>query len=89
MSVASKICGVSDCTAINAAVDGGAAYVGFVFFSRSPRNVTPEQAAELIALVPDNVEAVALAVDPDDALVDAVGAIAGITMFQLLSLIHI
>lgn len=83
MSIASKICGVSDCTAINAAVDGGAAYVGFVFFPRSPRNVTPEQAAELIALMPDDVEAVALAVDPDDALVDAVGAIAGLTMFQL------
>ena len=82
MSIASKICGVSDCTAINAAVDGGAAYVGFVF-PRSPRNVTPEQAAELIALMPDDVEAVALAVDPDDALVDAVGAIAGLTMFQL------
>ena len=45
--------------------------------------VTPEQAAELIALMPDDVEAVALAVDPDDALVDAVGAIAGLTMFQL------
>ena len=83
MSIASKICGVSDCTAIDAAVDGGAAYVGFVFFPRSPRNVTPEQAAELIALMPDDVEAVALAVDPDDALVDAVGAIAGLTMFQL------
>ena len=83
MSIASKICGVSDRTAINAAVDGGAAYVGFVFFPRSPRNVTPEQAEELIALVPDDVEAVALAVDPDDALVDAVGAIAGLTMFQL------
>ena len=45
--------------------------------------MTPEQAAELIALMPDDVEAVALAVDPDDALVDAVGAIAGLTMFQL------
>tara|TARA_B100000683_G_scaffold273137_1_gene318022 strand:- start:1797 stop:2447 length:651 start_codon:yes stop_codon:yes gene_type:complete len=83
VSIASKICGVSDRTAINAAADGGAGYVGFVFFSRSPRNVTPEQAAELIALMPDDVEAVALAVDPDDALVDAVAAIAGLTMFQL------
>lgn len=83
MAVASKICGVSDRAAIDAAVAGGAAYVGFVFFPRSPRNVTPEQAAALVPLVPDGVEAVALAVDPDDALVDAIGAIPGITMFQL------
>ena len=83
MSVASKICGVSDRAAIEAAVTGGAAYVGFVFFPRSPRNVTPAEAAELVRLVPDGVEAVALAVDPDDTLVDAIAAIPGITMFQL------
>ena len=83
MTVASKICGVSDRAAIDAAVAGGAAYVGFVFFPRSPRNVTPTGAAELVTLVPDGVEAVALAVDPDDALVDAIAAIPGITMFQL------
>lgn len=83
MSVASKICGVSDRAAIEAAVAGGAAYVGFVFFPRSPRNVTPAEAAELVPLVPDGVEAVALAVDPDDTLVDAIAPIPGITMFQL------
>ena len=83
MSVASKICGVSDRAAIDAAVAGGATYVGFVFFPRSPRNVTPAEAAELVPLVPDGVEAVALSVDPDDTLVDAIAAIPGITMFQL------
>ena len=83
MSVASKICGVSDRTAIEAAVAGGAAYVGFVFFPRSPRNVTPAEATELVPLVPDGVEAVALAVDPDDTLVDAIAPIPGINMFQL------
>ena len=83
MTVASKICGVSDVAAIEAAADGGAAYVGFVFFPRSPRNVTPARAAELVPLVPDRIEAVALAVDPDDELVDAIAAIPGISMFQL------
>ncbi|MGB0630323.1 MAG: phosphoribosylanthranilate isomerase [Alphaproteobacteria bacterium] len=83
MSVASKICGVSDIGAIEAAADGGAEYIGFVFFPRSPRNVTPEQAAALVPQVPDRVEAVALAVDPDDALVDAIGTIPGVSMIQL------
>lgn len=78
-----KICGVSDEAAIGAAVAGGARYVGFVFFPRSPRNVTPAEAGRLSALLPDDVVPVALAVDPDDALVDAIVAEAGVRMFQL------
>lgn len=83
MTVDSKICGVSDRAAIDAAVAGGARYVGFVFFPRSPRNVTPAQAAALSALLPDDVIPVALAVDPDDNLVAEINAVAGISMFQL------
>ena len=83
MTVESKICGVSDRAAIDSAVAGGARYVGFVFFPRSPRHVTPAQAAELSALLPKSVTPVALAVDPDDALIAQIDAVAGISMFQL------
>lgn len=83
MTVDAKICGVSDRAAIEAAIAGGARYVGFVFFPRSPRHVTPSQAAELSALLPDSVIPVALAVDPDDDLVAGIDALAGIEMFQL------
>jgi phosphoribosylanthranilate isomerase len=79
----SKICGISDAAALSAAVDGGARYVGFVFFPRSPRNVTPDEVAALTPGVPDGVTSVALSVDPDDALVDAINAVPGIDMFQL------
>jgi len=78
-----KICGISDKAALSAAVDGGARYVGFVFFPRSPRNVTPNNVAALTPGVPDGVTSVALSVDPDDALVDAINAVPGIDMFQL------
>lgn len=83
MSKDVKICGVSDRAALDAAVSGGARYVGFVFFPRSPRHVTPAQAAELSAALPDDVIPVALAVDPDDALIGEIDAVAGISMFQL------
>lgn len=83
MTVDAKICGVSDRAAIDAAIAGGARYVGFVFFPRSPRNVTPAQAADLSALLPDDVIPVALAVDPDDALVADIDSVAGVSMFQL------
>ena len=83
MKVASKICGVSDRACMDAAADGGAAYVGFVFFPPSPRNVTPNQVAALVPNLPDEVEAVALVVDPDDSLLDAIVGIPGISMLQL------
>ena len=83
MTADAKICGISDKAALSAAVDGGARYVGFVFFPRSPRNVTPNNVAALTPGVPDGVTSVALSVDPDDALVDAINAVPGIDMFQL------
>lgn len=81
--ISTKICGVSDRAAIDASVAGGARYVGFVFFPRSPRHVTPVQAGELSALLPEGVVPVALAVDPDDDLIAEIDARAGVTMIQL------
>jgi phosphoribosylanthranilate isomerase len=66
-----KICGLSTRETVNAAVDGGAAYLGFIFFEKSPRNLTPEAAARLVAPVRGGaVKTVAVTVDPDDALID-------------------
>ena len=46
-----KICGITDeCFASRAAVEG-AAYLGFIFAAKSPRCVTPERAAEIVATV--------------------------------------
>ena len=42
-----KICGLSTDAGVAAALEGGAAFVGFVFFARSPRHVEPEAAARL------------------------------------------
>ncbi|CAN5402955.1 phosphoribosylanthranilate isomerase [soil metagenome] len=66
-----KICGLSTPEAVAAAVTGGAGFVGFVFFAKSPRNLTPEAAARLAApLRQSPVKTVAVTVDPDDALID-------------------
>jgi phosphoribosylanthranilate isomerase len=72
MTVASKICGIGSDVAMAAAVDGGARYVGLVFYPPSPRYVTPETAADLTAPVPAEVEKVGLLVDADDAAIAAI-----------------
>ena len=78
-----KICGLSEPAGLKAAVGAGAAYVGFVFFARSPRNVTPAKAATLAAQVPAGVCKVALTVDADDAALEAILDDAPIDMIQL------
>ena len=72
MTVTVKICGLTEPAGLAAAVAAGARYVGFVFFAKSPRHVSPEQAADLAAQVPLGIAKVGLFVDPDDALLRAV-----------------
>ncbi len=78
-----KICGLNDPAAVRAAGEAGADMVGFMFYPKSPRAVTPERAAELARELPAGVVRVAVLVDPDDALVDAVVATGAIDLLQL------
>jgi len=72
MPVIAKICGLSTPDGVRAALDGGAGYLGFVFFDKSPRNLTPEAAARLVEPVRGRgVKIVAVTVDPDDLLLDS------------------
>jgi phosphoribosylanthranilate isomerase len=83
MATKVKICGLRTEAALDAALAGGADYVGLVFFPPSPRNVTPEAAKPLAAKARGRAKVVALMVDPDDALVDAVVAAAAPDLLQL------
>jgi phosphoribosylanthranilate isomerase len=68
---------------MHAAVSAGAGYVGFVFFPKSPRNVSVDQAAALAFAVPAGVAKVALVVNADDALLDQITARVPIDIIQL------
>jgi len=78
-----KICGLSTLEGLQAAVDAGAAYVGFVFFPKSPRNVDIATARALAQQVPVGVAKVALVVDADYALLDAITESVPLDMLQL------
>jgi phosphoribosylanthranilate isomerase len=72
MPVEVKICGLSTPETVDAAVDAGADLIGLVFFPRSPRNVSLEQAAALAARARGKAKIVTLVVDADDALLTAI-----------------
>lgn len=83
MSVKVKICGLRDAANIAAAAEAGAAYVGFVFFAKSPRNVSLAEASELAATVPAGVKRVALTVNAEDAFLADLVAQVPLEMLQL------
>ena len=72
MSLIVKICGLSTPEALDVALDAGADMVGFVFFPPSPRHLACDSARTLGARVRGRAQKVALTVDADDALLDAV-----------------
>ena len=72
--VQAKICGVTTPEAVRAALDGGAEYLGFVFFPASPRALRLAEAAQLAEPVRGRAKIVALTVDPDDARIDEIRA---------------
>ncbi|MCW9039167.1 MAG: phosphoribosylanthranilate isomerase [Rhodospirillales bacterium] len=83
MPVDVKICGLTTAEAVEAAVTGGARYVGVVFFPPSPRYMRPGQAAELIDMVPEGVTRVGLFVNPgNDDLAEVVSTMR-LDMIQL------
>ncbi len=78
-----KICGLTRPEDVTAVADAGAAYAGFVFFPRSPRHVEVDRARALAVTAPPGLAKVALVVDADDALLDAITAQVPLDMLQL------
>lgn len=78
-----KICGIKDPATLAAATEGGADYIGFVFYPPSPRSIDLFAAAELARAVPDTIERVAVLVDPDDRALDGLLAHVPIDILQL------
>ena len=77
-----KICGITREEDLRAAVSSGADALGFVFYPKSPRYLTPERAGELCAALPPYVSAVALFVNPTPDEVQAVAARAPLSLIQ-------
>ncbi|MBU2865380.1 phosphoribosylanthranilate isomerase [Pacificibacter marinus] len=78
-----KICGLKTPETVASAVEAGAQYLGFVFFEKSPRNVSVSVARDLALDVPVGVAKVALVVNATDAELDRLLGEVPIDMLQL------
>jgi phosphoribosylanthranilate isomerase len=78
-----KICGLTTPETLDAALAGGAAYVGAVVFPRSPRHLDPLHAATLFERARNKAKIVAVTVDADDALLTEIALILKPDLIQL------
>jgi phosphoribosylanthranilate isomerase len=78
-----KICGITNLDDALAAVDAGADALGFNFYPRSPRYVTPETAAKIIDRLPAGVLTVGVFVNEDLSVIEKTASAAGISALQL------
>ncbi len=83
MGVRAKICGINTVDAAEAAAANGADFVGFVFYPPSPRDVAPNQAADIAQTLGGRVSTVGLFVDADDATIAGTLAQVPLDMLQL------
>ena len=78
-----KICGLTTPETLDAALAGGAAFVGAVVFPKSPRHIEPLHAATLFERARNRAKIVAVTVDADDALLTEIALILKPDLIQL------
>ncbi len=78
-----KICGITSYEDAMVAIDSGADALGFVFYEKSPRYLTPKQAKSIIDKLPPFVEKVALFVNDDAPTIDSICQLCGATLAQI------
>jgi phosphoribosylanthranilate isomerase len=87
MTAQAKICGLTTPEALDAALDGGAAFVGAVVFPKSPRHIDPLHGATLFERArgqgPGKAKIVAVTVDADDALLTGIALVLKPDLIQL------
>jgi phosphoribosylanthranilate isomerase len=67
-----KICGMTNAETIKTAIKHKVDYLGFVFYPKSPRNLTPDQARELTKNIPQNVKRIAVLVNAKDEFIEQI-----------------
>ena len=77
-----KICGVHSIDIAEHAIKANVDYLGFIFYSKSPRNISLKDVSPIIEKIKDSIPAVAVTVDPNNEIIEKIKQI-GFSIIQL------
>jgi phosphoribosylanthranilate isomerase len=78
-----KICGITNWTDARRACEAGADFLGFNFYRKSPRYISPGRAGKIVARLPKGVAAVGVFVNESEAKVAEIARAVGLDYVQL------
>jgi len=78
-----KVCGITNLSDALHASDNGADYLGFVFYDKSPRYISPKSAQKIISQLPKHIETVALFVEHAPEDINSMMAESGASIAQI------
>ena len=78
-----KICGITNWADARKSVEAGADFLGFNFYAKSPRYITPAAASRIIRRLPRGIEAVGVFVNETEENVLKTAQLAGLQQIQL------
>jgi phosphoribosylanthranilate isomerase len=78
-----KICGITFLEDAMAAVEYGADAIGFVFYPKSPRTITPEKAKTIVSALPPFVTTVGVFVNEKKTEIERIASYVGLNIIQL------
>ena len=78
-----KICGITNYEDAKSAIDFGADALGFVFYDKSPRYISPHDTKKIIQKLPPFVEKVGLFVNTTYQETNKMSNVSGITLAQI------
>jgi len=78
-----KICGITNLDDALAACEAGADALGFIFYLRSPRCVSPRRARDIIAVLPSTVAKVGVFVNDDPERIEEIAEFCSLDLLQL------
>ena len=83
MTTKIKICGITNIEDALFAAEAGADALGFVFYEKSPRYVSPETVDQIISMLPPFVTTVGLFVNAGGEVIETTVRLSGINVIQL------
>src|ERR1700721_3475465 len=78
-----KICGITNLKDARQALEAGASFIGFNFYKRSPRYITPSAALRILRRLPKNVKSVGVFVNESEDKVLAIAHQVDLDYLQL------